>query len=151
MTCKQYQKQIRVTSSWPVELTQHIKSCESCKSFAETVRQSSSLKDIGIATPESLRENTKTEALSFLSGNQIQNTNLKILWNSPKFVIGLLFAFLVIFIIAFNTNLYWENDFQRNFNWTVLITIILQNMIMAIFVPIFFSTKSNLFNIFNRS
>jgi hypothetical protein len=150
--CVKFQEQILTESNWPDELKQHVEDCESCKSFAETIMQAESLKNLNVVTPTALRENTKADAFSHLSEKQIQKTNfVQNLWNSPKLVIGLAIAFLLIFIIAFNTNLYWENDILKNFNWTILITIIIQNMIMAIFVPLFFSTKSNFFNISKRS
>lgn len=150
--CVKFQKQILTESKWSDDLKQHIQNCEHCNSFAETNKQAEVLKNLNIITPAVLRENTKTEMFSHLSGNQTQNTNfLQNLWNSPKLVLGLSVAFIIIFIFAFNTNPYWENDFIKNFNWTILITIIIQNLIMAIFVPIFFSNKNNFFNMSKRS
>ena len=152
MKCKKNQERILTESKWSDELKQHIQNCDYCKGFAETAKQIELLKNDQLETPATLRQNTKVEALLKLSDNQIQNTNfIQNLWNSPKLVIGLSLAFIVIFIFAFNTNPYWDNDFIKNLNWTILITIIIQNLIMAIFVPIFFSTKNNFFNLSKRS
>jgi len=152
MSCKKIQKQILLQTNWPDDVKQHVQSCKSCQSFAESVRKFQALKNKSLETPTILLERTRTEAFSVLAAGTIPKANLiKTLWNSPKFVIGLAIAFLAIFVIAFNTNLYWENGFLKNLNWTILITIVIQNMIMAIFVPIFFSTKNNIFNISKRS
>lgn len=145
--CVDVQKEIISLNPLTKAVETHLQLCAKCRRFKDEFQSiQTTLSQVEIKITPTLSTSTLSSALSILkNGKRLTLVErFKNYWHSPKFAFGLAALFLVgfscILVVALLTH---QGNASNKFIIYVLITIFVQNLIMAFFIPLFFN-QSNL-------
>lgn len=141
--CIDVQKEIVGLNPLAKAAESHLRSCAKCRQFmADFQSVQTTLKKIEITIPQALGKSTISNSLAVLKSRKrlTFGERLSNYWHSPKFAFGLTSLFLITFSCILAVVLLTNRAAEpKDFIISVLLTIFLQNLMMALFVPLFFS------------
>ena len=144
MRCKSIQKKLLLQQNLGEKEQGHITSCEKCNAFQqEMIEIKRTFNQTKIKVPEELSQATLVWCKTIIEKQKIKlslKQKLHLLWQSPKLGIGFSILFLAtLLLLIIGLIIQKDNGEVFDFNISLVLTILIQNMIMAIFIPLFYS------------
>ena len=144
MGCKNIQKQILEMDDLSENVRGHIHGCPQCSGFLRDFQILQSIHNIPFETPKELRRKAFYAFANIQMGKRPGLTTKRFaklfqFWRSSRFAVALSIVFIFTFIVTIIlSSIKYQDNIFNNFSVSVLCTIFMQNIIMAIFIPIFF-------------
>jgi hypothetical protein len=123
------------------ELSAHLENCPECRLFSRDVERirTAVLPGSLESTPDWLHRQTLTACLDGMAQEKLDKfSRIKAYWHSSRLVLVLTLAFAVLLAIGLLTACSGQSDAEiRRLCMTVILFILLQNILMSLFLPLF--------------
>ena len=141
MRCKEAQKRILFDES--SEVDSHMRQCPECRRFRdEWTRIVRLVRETDVRVPRDLEEATLRRSRAILPQREATSSfreRVAQWWRSPRFAVSATILFVLSFLaFALTAFLHGQGEQVPPFTLFVLLTILIQNIMMALFIPIFF-------------